>query len=289
MPPMPRPVPRPRSAGVVAYFGRPGSFAHEAARRRFGAGADLVSSPTASEAFVDLFRRKVDLAVLPMENTSAGWVGDVVGEVLRLSEERFAPAVVDELDLPVSLVVLGRPGAWKRARRVYSHPVPFQHCAEWLHAALPGADRVPMGSTSEAAEQAARDPGSLAIANREAGRLYGLKVLVEKIPGERENLTRFFTFARPGTPPLGKAVRTSLWFALEDRPGTLLRALNGFARNGVNLTRLESRSLDAFKSYRFFVELEGGVGSAKVDRALRSLVRQSTRVTFLGSYPVHRL
>ena len=68
-----------------------------------------------------------------------------------------------------------------------------------------------------------------------------------------------------------------------------MRALGCFAREQVNLARLESRpSRQKSWEYLFFTDVEGYANEPPLARALRELTRLNPFVRILGSYPAAR-
>jgi chorismate mutase/prephenate dehydratase len=73
---------------------------------------------------------------------------------------------------------------------------------------------------------------------------------------------------------------------LENKPGTLSKALLVLAEHGVNLARLESRPLPGTPwAYRFFLDLEGHAASAPLEAVLQALRPYTTSMRLLGTYP----
>jgi len=58
---------------AIAYYGPAGSFTHIAARKKFGAGADLRACDGIAEVFLAVEKKDVDFGVVPIENTTAEW------------------------------------------------------------------------------------------------------------------------------------------------------------------------------------------------------------------------
>ncbi len=80
---------------------------------------------------------------------------------------------------------------------------------------------------------------------------------------------------------------TSLFFSIKrDIVGALYKALEPFAENAVNLTRIESRPTKARAwEYVFFCDFEGHVEDENVARAIDALRPRCDFVKVLGSYP----
>ena len=90
-----------------------------------------------------------------------------------------------------------------------------------------------------------------------------------------------------GEPPRrGRRNKTSILCALKDKPGALHDALMPFKRQGINLTKIESRpSKRKAWEYLFFIDIEGHESEPRVTRALAALKRSTSLLRILGSYP----
>ena len=132
------------------------------------------------------------------------------------------------------------------------------------------------------------DPTQAAIASPEAAAAYALEVLADDV-GDRDAFTRFVALARTRGSTARSRWRTALWFVTDHRPGALFRALEPFARHGLNLVQLVSRPLpDSHFRYRFDAVLDGHVFDDEVRVALRELRALTRRLRLFGSYPAER-
>ncbi|WP_437286216.1 prephenate dehydratase [Sorangium sp. So ce406] len=273
-------APRP----LVAYFGRPGTFSHEVASRRFGQSADLAPRRTISEVFDAVAAGAATYGVVPIENAVGGPIYDTVDQLIRREGTGAALVVCEELSLHVTLSLLGRGGV--TPKRIYSHFVPLKHCGDWLRQNYPDAQILEAESTAEAVERAAQDGEAWAIGNRGAAALYKLEVLVPKLGVKGENITRFFIVGRAEEPPPSGG-RTLLLFGLDHRPGALVSALSALGKHHINLTRIVSRALpDSPEEYLFLVECEGSTREPAFQDALALLQQHATGVRSLGSFRV---
>ncbi len=76
---------------------------------------------------------------------------------------------------------------------------------------------------------------------------------------------------------------------MRDEVGALNQALNVFARNRINISKIESRPLRARPwEYLFFVDLHGHREDPGLKRALAALERKALFLKVLGSYPEAR-
>ena len=107
-------------------------------------------------------------------------------------------------------------------------------------AGVPRAEQVNVSTTARAAELAAQEPETAAIAGRFAAEHYGLNVLSDKIEDNPNNRTRFLVVGAIQPPPTGRD-KTSILFSVRHEAGALTEALSVFARHGISLTMIESR------------------------------------------------
>ena len=111
----------------IAIQGERGSFSEEASLGMFPK-AIIVACTTFAEVFSRLVTRQVDRAVIPIENTLAGSVGENY-DLLRSSNV----GIIGETKLRIEHNLILAPGArLKDIRRVLSHPVALQQCLTFL-------------------------------------------------------------------------------------------------------------------------------------------------------------
>ena len=127
--------------------------------------------------------------------------------------------------------------------------------------------------------------GIAAIASAQAAVHYGGQILMEGIEDNPENYTRFFLIRRRDQlRPTPHPDKVSLAFAVENRAGSLVEALQVFAGMGTNMTRLESRPVPGRPwEYVFYADYQ--LADATVaDRALEKLPQHCSMVRELGRY-----
>ena len=77
-------------------------------------------------------------------------------------------------------------------------------------------------------------------------------------------------------------------FSIEDEAGSLLRVLQLFARNQINLTKIQSRPLrNRSWEYLFFVDFEGHIDDPRIEKVIRKVAKRCIFLRVLGSYPNH--
>lgn len=118
-----------------------------------------------------------------------------------------------------------------------------------------------------------------------AAELYGLEILSRNIEDETNNTTRFLIIGKRATPASGDD-KTSLLISADNKPGALYRMLEPLARNGISMTRIESRpSRQGMWNYVFFVDIEGHKSEPSISKAIQELSATASMVKILGSYP----
>jgi chorismate mutase/prephenate dehydratase len=272
----------------VAYPGVEGSYSHLTAKQRYAGrpgGVLLTGFDTPREAVEALRRGEVDLALLPIENTTAGAMYETYD---ALTEEGVT--IISELVSQVQHRLLGLPGAKLEAlRTVRSHPQALLQCEAFLRERLPWVRQLPELDTGGAAQRVREGSDSTvaAIASDSAAQRFGLEVLARELQGASGDFTRFLEVAREATPlPADVPCKTSLLVVLENKPGTLSKALLVLAERGVNLARVESRPLPGSPwAYRFFLDLEGHAASASLEAVLHDLRLYTSSLRLLGTYP----
>jgi chorismate mutase/prephenate dehydratase len=232
------------------------------------------------EVFREVESGAAHFGVVPIENSTEG----VVNHTLDM----FASSplkICGEVELRIHHHLLGKGKGLKGRKKVVSHSQSLAQCREWLDANLPRVERVAVASNAEAARMAAADKQLLAIAGSSAAELYGLNIVAENIEDEPDNTTRFLVIGRLDASSSGSD-NTSLLVSGQNRSGSLASLLAPLARNGINMTRIESRpSRRGLWEYVFFMDIDGHIEEPKVRAALDELEREAAFVKWLGSYP----
>ncbi|MGH9657701.1 MAG: prephenate dehydratase [Bryobacteraceae bacterium] len=274
----------------AAFQGERGAFSEEAARQLLGARVEVAPCPRFEDVFRSLAEKRVDAAVIPIENTLAGSVHENYDLLLH----HDLPIVAETSVRIVHNLIA--PAGVRRAkiRRVYSHPVALAQCQEFFSRS-PNIERVPFydtaGSVKMIVERGFSDAG--AIASNVSAAIYGARILARSIEDDRRNFTRFFLLRRPefvrrNPVRAGKGTRwkTSLVFSTRNVPGALFRSLAAFALRDLNLGKIESRPLRGKPwEYLFYLDLLGHVDDPVCQKALEHLQEVADFWRVLGCYP----
>jgi len=265
----------------VSCLGPRGSFTMEAAEKYFSSKPCVLQPyPTIRSVFRSVEEGEADYGVAPVENSLEGPVSETL-DCLASSSLR----IVGEEVLKIAFHLSSRERRLEDVKKVFSNPHALAQVRVFLDRVLPEAGIREVSSTSMAAYMASKTRGGAAVCSEAAAREYGLRILARNIQDEQENYTRFLVLSREACRRFKGAARTMLIMVLEHKPGSLYRALEVFAKQGLNLTRIESRPVRGKPwEYMFLVEFEGASWGRRVLGALEKLKTRTVEIRLLGSY-----
>jgi prephenate dehydratase len=297
----------------VAFQGERGAFSEAAAMQLLGESITTVPRATFDSAFRAIAEGAADVLLAPVENSLAGSVVRVYDLLLESNL-----GIVAETILPIEHHLIGCPGAaLKDLKSVASHPMALAQC-ERFFLAHPDLKRVPAEDTAGSVRDvlASGDKSAAGIAGRQAATRYGGVILSESIQDNAENFTRFVLLVpmlpqgpggqsisamapspelqrmvnellvrRPEQMQFAPTLKLSLAMRLAHKPGALLAALEPFARNGINLLKIESRPIHGSPwEYQFFLDVQTE-SPAQLEPALKQLGTATSFLRILGLYP----
>ena len=276
------PISKIQTEGVkVVYQGVEGAYGNAAMIQLFGKEVDGYSVSTFASAMEEVAEGRADYAVLPIENSRAGAVGDVYDLLMQ-----YDNTIVAETYLKVEHCLLGLPGAsLEQIQTVYSHPQGLMQCAGFLEQHRDW-QQVGQSNTAFSARKVVSegDLTKAAIASELAGELYGLQVLQRGISDDKNNTTRFIVVQKRKE-FLQDAQKISLCIETEHVSGALYNQLSHFIFNSLNMTKIESRPIpDRAWEYRFYIDFEGNLSDPAVKNALVGLENEAGRLKILGNY-----
>jgi len=267
----------------IAYLGPEHTYAHQAATAHFGKSLAFVGEASITNVFGALDSGRVDYGVVPVENSTEGSVRPTLDLLIDTPWH-----IVAEILLPIKQALMSRSGEPGAIRKIVSHEQSLAQCRHYLAANYPHCEQEAVASNAAAALRAVEDASCAAIASVGAAAGYGLQVIEAGIQDLAQNTTRFLVLGKSPSAPSGKD-KTSILFAVSDKVGALNQALAIFARNSINITKIESRPLRSRPwEYLFFLDLQGHRERAGLSRALASLKRKTLFLKVLGSYPEAR-
>lgn len=266
----------------IAYLGPEGSFSNQAAFHNFGSSSALIPVSNFEEVFEVVQKGRAEFGIVPVENSVEGSIGSILDMLLEWDLKICA-----EYYERIGHFLLSISGNIEEVVKVASHPQALGQCRKWLGKNLENVEYIETPSTAAAARMAAEDSKIAAVAGEYAASLYGLEIIQSHIEDSTQNTTRFIIIGYKTPPPTGED-KTSVVFAIKDKPGALHKSLFlPFANANINLTKIESRpSKSRPWEYVFFVDFIGHQEDEKVQAVLQEVEKSCIFLKILGSYPL---
>ncbi len=264
----------------VAFSGVEGAFANIAAGRVF---PDAIAEPYPDfkSAYDSVVNGECDCAILPVENSFNGDVGQVMDLAF------FGPLYINGIyDIGIVQNLLAVKGATlSDIKTVISHPQALGQCADFIK--KHGFNTEEAVNTAVAAklvaESGRRDIA--AIASDEAAEKYGLLKLAPHINQSNSNTTRFAVFTRSPKTPCSADNHFILLFTVTNEAGSLGKAISIIGENGFNLKALKSRpTKELIWSYYFYAEGEGNINSPDGKKMLSQLKEKCSELKVVGCF-----
>jgi len=216
---------------------------------------------------------------VPIENSVGGGVIDTLDSFVDANVYICAEVLVE---IHHNLLANCPP---QEIQTVASKPEVFAQCRNWLSTSFKPVELLPTASSARAAAMAASQDNLAAIGSTMAAELYELKIVFANIEDNPNNMTRFFVISTSPAKRTGND-KTAIMFTTSHKAGALVEVLNVFARNGVNLTNIDTRpSKRRNWEYYFFVDAEGYHEEENFTEALREAKDHCGELHVLGSFP----
>ncbi len=274
----------------VAHLGPPGTYAEQAAffylnwlSTYQGISASLSPYSTIAQSLQAVADKQNQVAVVPVENSIEGSVNMTLDSLWQLESLKIQLALI----LPIQHTLISYATNLDTIKTVYSHPQALAQCQGWLSQFLPNVNLIPSNSTTEALQILEQEATTAAISSSRAAQLYNLPILAKGINDYPENCTRFWVVSTEENSPID-CTHTSLAFSVPANiPGALMKALEVFARLGINLSRIESRPTKrSLGEYLFYLDIEADVNAQMMKSALGELQNYTEILKIFGSYSV---
>lgn len=264
----------------VGYQGVPGSYSEEALLQYFSEDVSVKQYELFEDVFQGLMEGEIRYGVLPIENSSTGAISEVY-DLLN----RYDNYIVGETFVKPAHNLLGMKGAKiEEIVQVYSHTQGFEQCKAFLDQF--SFLQIPYYNTARSAEYVSQlgNPTIAAIASKKAGMLYDLEVLAENINSNKTNTTRFIIIGNLlEVNPSCNKISTVL--STKHQAGALYKTLENFARNQINLLKIESRPVQHTPwEYYFYIDFEGNVKDLNIIKAVDQIMNDSSHFKLLGNY-----
>ena len=266
--------------GMIAVQGTEGSYSQQASDKLFPMG-HLMYFDTFESVFDAVEQELCDYGVLPIENSSNG----SVKEVYELMEKKNF-SIISSFRLFIHHGLLGKKGIKKEdIKEIISHRQALEQCSGYLKK-ISGVEITSVRNTAMAAKTVSESDRKelAAISSLHCAELYGLEVIEDGIQNSDNNYTRFICISKkleiyPG------ANKISIMLTASHEPGGLYKIIARFASLGLNLTKIESRSIVGRDfEFMFHFDFEGSVLMPEVMGLLSSLKKENPDFVFLGNY-----
>lgn len=270
-----------RSNIKVGYQGVKGSFSEEAMIEFFGDNQDAVNYEKFEDVFIGLEKDEIDYGILPFENSCTGAITAVYD---LLSKYGFY--IVGEECIKIKQNVVGIKGAkLEDIEEVYSHPQGFEQSKIFLkdHEDL---KLIYFYNTAISAKHVSdlNDKSKAAIASTRAAKIYGLDVIQKEINDNESNNTKFVIISKK-LEISEDCNKMTVTFSLDNKAGTLYNLLGYFAKNQINMVKIESRpSKSHLWEYVLYVDFEGNINDENVKSAISIIEGKCKYFKLLGCY-----
>jgi chorismate mutase/prephenate dehydratase len=264
---------------VVCYQGLECSYSESAAKSMFG-GAKLINRLTFEDVFKSVFEETADIGIVPIENSTAGYINDVYDLLLKYDlfinhtyEKKVDHCLASSSEADIEDI-----------REVYSHPQALAQCSEYItRNKLVACNEI---NTAVAAQKTAalNKKNAACICSEEAAMLYGLKIIEKQINDQKKNYTRFAAVSKKLLVE-DNHNKVSIVFNVLHETGSLSEVLSTFAYYGCNLSYINSRpNRISTWEYMFYVDFEGNLCDKKIKSMLSQLKTELPYMKVLGSF-----
>lgn len=264
----------------IAFCGTQGAFAEIASKKIFPYGR-TVAYGDFSGAYNAVLEGECDCCVLPIENSYAGEVGQVIDLMFEGDL-----AVNGVYDMQVKQNLIGVKGTRiSDIKTVISHPQALSQCNVYIKEK--GFFSEQSDNTAFAAKKVAalNDKSVAAIASKETAELYGLEVIDHDINESAVNTTRFAVFSKSISQSTTDNERFILLFTVNDEVGALAKAVNIICAHGFNMRILRSRPVKNVPwQYYFYVDASGDRNSEEGVRMMKELSVCCEKLKIAGHY-----
>jgi len=310
---------------IIGLMGPEGSYSEKAAKlwiTKHGLNsAEIQYFADIEDTFLAVVQKKSDLSIIPIENSIEGSVGVTLDLLLENGVKIVGEIVVKIEHCLLSKggpekikIILSHPQGLAQCRHFLKKNFPeagLRSTGSTSHAARLAGEFEEMAAIAspEAAERYGLKVLLSNVQDRKENytRFIALRV-AKKSPAEQVPCTAEDKPDKAKSQPdrgqesghesrsekeIGSensshsACKTSIIVYLEkDRPGALYEILGAFAKNKINLTRIESRpSKKELGDYYFYIDFEGNTSDALIKDALEGIKVKANTLKVLGSYP----
>ncbi len=269
----------------IGYLGPEESYTHIAAKNIFAnyKDIDFKSHSSISELIEKLAAGDLNQAIVPIENSIEGGVNETMDALVKVE----GIYICHEYNMPIKHALLSKTtDSISGIKKIYAHPQTLAQCRNYIKENCSDAKLENSSSNSAAALHLSKsaEDGAATIASESSAEIYGLKVLDKEINDEPNNETKFYVLGKDPMPPSAKD-KTTIVFKIKDEPGSLIKVLEHFNKQNINLSKIESRpSKKQLGEYTFYVDLDIHKEDPSYAEALKNVKLSLSYYRWLGSY-----
>lgn len=270
----------------IAYLGPMASFT-EMAKDEFCDKLGINASPEPCQTIKQVVefasQNPNTLGVLPLDNSIQGTVRETLDNLLNSQNSNMK--ILSECFIPANYCLLAKTTEVYSIYGIISPPDLLAQCSNFIKEEMPyNPTIIEVPSMPEAARELQNYNLTYAsIGNKKTAEIFNLNILKENINDE-QSLTKFILIGDFETEETGNDT-TSIAFRIENKPGTLLRVLNVFMQNNINISYIASHhSKTNFGEYVTVVDFDGHIKNPQVAKAIEEMKEFTTFTRIFGSY-----
>jgi len=271
----------------ISYLGPDVSFsamATEEFMRIYGINC-FTTPQTTIKQVVDYVEQNPDtLGVLPVENTLDGTIRESLDCLMASKNPNLR--ILSEIIMPVEYCLLSKTTELYSITGLIATPRLVSKCQNFIHNELPmNYNLIEKATMLECANDLRNYNLTYAsIGNRKIADVCMLNILKENVHDDKTNNTRYILIGDIETEPTGSD-KTTVAFKTNNTPGALLKILNVFLENNINMTYISSQpSKTNPNEYIFIVTFDGHVEDVNMLKMIEQIKPKTSFFRYLGSY-----
>ena len=255
---------------MLGYLGPNGTFSHQAAMEWSEGKEEIKEFSTIYSVILAVEKGEIDRAIVPIENSIDGSINTTL-DTLAFDVDLY---ITGEYNHHISENLMVKKGVKKEDIKIINYnPQQIRQCSKLLSHEFADVKIEFADSTASAAKRVKESDGSVAcIGSPNSAKIYDLDILCHVCGDDANNSTRFVIIEKTPNKTVTGHDKSSIVFAIDNKPGSLYSAIELLAKSGINMTKIESRPGEGKQwEYRFFVDFEGNMAQPAVKNAIRGL------------------
>ena len=271
----------------IGYQGVEGAFSYIASKQIFP-NEEYISFKTFFDVLDAIEKDKIDCGVLPIENSYAGRVAGMHNLFKDFCDKKLF--ITNEKMLKVEHCLCGVKGSKiENITHIFSHEQALMQCQKNISKFLPTARSISKENTAISAQFVAENKNTsyASICSKDACDKYGLQVLKEDFQDSNDNYTLFISLSKTQNKiqENTKNVLTSMIFELKNKSGALYHSLECFAKENIDLVKIESYiPATSSSSAMFFITTRSNIEDENMIKAIKKLKEFTNNIYIFGSY-----